>query len=332
MLLMSLLWFRVDAELAAQKETSLQPPEATRPIAARVDGQAIRTVRLQHELDRLQRTRQVRPAAQPALKAQLLGQVVDQLLILRYLEYSDQGARPVEIDLAIDNLQKRIEQQDQTLDQYLQDQGLNQAELRQKVAWQIGWARYLNRYLTEKNYQRYFEQHRREFDGTQLQVAHVLLKLNRDASDAVVKRQQDAMQQIRKQIESGKLSFSEAAKQFSQSPTGQRGGDLGWIQRNEPMPEQFSVAAFQLRKGEVSTPIQSPFGIHLIECREVKAGNKTWQQVRDPLKQAITKYLFEWSAQRQREQVRVEFTGAWPHFRPGTKTLVTTSPDVESRP
>ena len=210
---LSLLGFFAADQLLAQQESRVQRTATSNLIAARVDSRPIRILRLQHELARVQRTRKVRLEAQPALRAQLLEQAVNQLLVLRYLEYSDQAAPAAAIDLAVENLQKRIAQQDQTLEQYLKTQGLNSAELHQKVAWQIGWSRFLNRYLTEKNYQRYFEQHQREFDGTQLQVSHVLLKLSRDADVETVKRQQAAMAQLREQIQSGKLSFADCAKQ-----------------------------------------------------------------------------------------------------------------------
>ena len=206
------------AQLAAQQEAISQATATKQSVAARVDGQPISILRLEHELKRLQRTRAVRKPAQASLQAQLLDQVVNQLLVLGYLEYTEQGARSVEVDLAVENLQQRIKQRNETLDQYLQKQGLSEVELRQKIGWQISWSRYLNRYLTDKNYQSYFDDHQREFDGTRLRVAHVLLRVNEQASADMVQRQEQAIKEIRGQIVSGKLTFSEAAKKFSQSP------------------------------------------------------------------------------------------------------------------
>jgi len=301
-------------------------------VAARVDGQPITIRRLEHELKRVQRTRTVRKPAQATFRAQMLDQVVNQLLVLGYLEYTEQGAKAVEVDLAIENLQQRIKQRSETLDQYLQNQGLSQAELRQKIAWQIGWSRYLNRYLTEKNYRSYFDEHRREFDGTQLHVAHVLLRVSKQASADMVQRQEQAIKAIREQIVSGKITFSAAAQKFSQSPTGEQGGDLGWIERREPMSEEFSAAAFRLKPGEISLPIRSAFGFHLITCREIKPGKKEWQEVREVLREAITKYLFQWTAQQQHKRVGLEFTGAWPYFHPQSGDLVTSPVSLKTRP
>jgi len=305
-----------------QRANAQQEVESRQVVAARIEGQPISIRRLEHELKRAQKTRTVHEAAQANLRAQLLDQVVNQLLVLRYLEYRDQGVKAAEVDLAVDNLQQRIKQRKETLDQYLQKQGLGEAELRQKIGWQIGWSRYLNRYLTDKNYQSYFDDHRRDFDGTQLHVAHVLLRVSKQASAEEVQRQEQAITDIREQIVSGKLTFVEAAKKFSQSPTGSQGGDLGWIERRQPMSEEFSAAAFRLRQGELSPPIRTAFGFHLVTCREVKPGKKQWQQVRELLRQAITTYLFEWTAQQQRQRVELEFTGAWPYFHPQNGSLV----------
>jgi len=334
LLLLTLIGWELSVvrQLAAQQEAASQTSRTNQSVAARVDGQPIGTLRLEHELKRLQRTRPVRKQAQAALQAQLLDQVVNQLLILGHLEYTKQGARSVEVDLAMENLQKRIEQKEETLDQYLQKQGLSQLELRQKIGWQISWSRYLNRYLTEKNYESYFDQHRRDFDGTQLHVAHVLLTINQQADAEMVQRQERAIKQIREQIVSGKVTFAEAAKQFSQSPTAQQGGDLGWIERREPMSEEFSVAAFQLKKGEVSFPIRSPFGFHLIICLDMKAGDKNWQQAGEPLRKAIAGYLFQWTAQQQRKRVSLEFTGSWPYFHPHTRALVKSFVSLKTGP
>lgn len=317
---------------AVHQKVISQERELNQSVAARVDGQPISIRRLEHELKRVQRTRTVRKPAQATLQAQMLDQVVSQLLVLGYLEYTEQGAKAVEVDLAIGNIQQRIEQRSETLDEYVQKQGLSQAELRQKIAWQISWSRYLNRYLTEKNYQSYFDEHRREFDGTQLHVAHILLRVSKQASADMVQRQEQAIKEIREQIVSGKITFAAAAKKFSQSPTGEQAGDLGWIERREPMSEEFSAAAFRLKQGGISLPIRSSFGFHLITCHAIKPGEKQWQQVREVLREAITNYLFQWTAQQQRKRVGVEFTGAWPYFHPESGGLVTSPVSLKTRP
>ena len=127
--------------------------------------------------------------------------------------------------------------------------------------------------------------------------------------------------EIREEITSGKLSFEAAAEKYSQAPTAKWGGDVGFITRHNMMPEPFAQAAFGLQPEEVSPPVVTSFGVHLIKCAEVKEGKKQWTDVRDQLLPACTRYLFQWIAGRERGGATIEYTGSGPHFKPGTKEL-----------
>jgi parvulin-like peptidyl-prolyl isomerase len=72
----------------------------------------------------------------------------------------------------------------------------------------------------------------------------------------------------------------------------------------------------------VSPPIVTPFGLHLIECTDIKPGDKTWQQVRDVLAPAIAKSTFRRLADEVRSTVAVNYTGALPHLDSRTGRLV----------
>ncbi|BHF69226.1 Peptidyl-prolyl cis-trans isomerase NIMA-interacting protein 1 [Sparganum proliferum] len=64
-------------------------------------------------------------------------------------------------------------------------------------------------------------------------------------------------------IDSGKATFSEIATQYSDCSSAQNGGDLGFFGRGQ-MQKPFEDAAFQLRPGEMSGPVYTDSGIHLI--------------------------------------------------------------------
>jgi parvulin-like peptidyl-prolyl isomerase len=77
------------------------------------------------------------------------------------------------------------------------------------------------------------------------------------------------------------------------------------------MPEVFSATAFALDPGEISQPVVSPFGVHLIKCLAIKPGEQTWQDVRGDLYQAVSRYLFRWAAERQRPLATIEIAPAY---------------------
>lgn len=83
------------------------------------------------------------------------------------------------------------------------------------------------------------------------------------ASHVLVKTRKEAVQ-IKKDIQSGNITFEDAARQYSLCPSGQRGGDLGFFNRRQ-MVQQFSDTAFDLKVGEISDPVGTQFGWHIIK-------------------------------------------------------------------
>ncbi len=92
---------------------------------------------------------------------------------------------------------------------------------------------------------------------------------------------------IAKEINDG-LSFEEAATKYSCCPTNVVGGDLGYFERGKMVPE-FEAAAFNMKIGEVSDPVKTEFGYHIIKLVDKKEGTvRTFDEVKDQLKQQLT--------------------------------------------
>ena len=85
---------------------------------------------------------------------------------------------------------------------------------------------------------------------TQVRASHLLVQT------------EEEVKKIREEIVNGK-DFAEAAREVSLCPSGKQGGDLGFFGRGRMVPE-FEQAAFTLPVGEVSQPIQTQFGWHLL--------------------------------------------------------------------
>jgi peptidyl-prolyl cis-trans isomerase SurA len=80
----------------------------------------------------------------------------------------------------------------------------------------------------------------------------------------------ERLSELRKRIVSGQTSFEAAAKEFSQDGSAAQGGDLGWTTPGQFVPE-FESAMEKLQPGEISEPLISRFGAHLIQLRERKS-------------------------------------------------------------
>jgi len=294
---------------------------ATAVAVARVNGRPIYAAEVRREMARALGDCKIEPSAEPIVQAQTLSQLIDRRLVLGYLLRSKTYLSEQDVTLAVERFEKQLAGQGVTLKDFLAKTGIDLATLKQELAWKVGWKRYLDRRLTDENLKKFFDAHRRDFDGTQIRAEQILLRVkSADDQDAVAEAVSRAAA-IRREIESGHTTFAEAAKKHSQSPSAEQGGELGFITRRDSMPEAFSRAAFALKEGEISEPVVSPFGVHLIQCLEVKPGKKTWQEVRGQLEPAAARFVFDWIASRERPAAKIEFTGAMPHFKPGTNEL-----------
>jgi peptidyl-prolyl cis-trans isomerase SurA len=116
--------------------------------------------------------------------------------------------------------------------------------------------------------------------------------------------------ETRKQITSGKLSFSDAARKLSQDVTAQQGGDLGWISPGMFVPE-FEEVMNKLQDNEISQPVVSRFGVHLIQLEQRRRAELSPQQVREAVRSQLRRARYEdayrtW-AQDVRGRAYVEF-------------------------
>jgi parvulin-like peptidyl-prolyl isomerase len=249
----------------------------------------------------------------PAVEAELaparavaLDACIQRALVLQELIAQRKAASPAEVDVAVTRLKKELAARDTTWEKHLAKQGLSDAEMRTELRWGLSWDAYLKEQLSDPNLERYFQRHAREFDGTKLRVAHILWKTSTSDDAAAIEKLKDQADAVRQEIMAGKLTFAAAAEKHSQAPTAKQGGDIGLIERRAPMPESFNKAAYALAVGEVSPPVQTAFGIHLVTCLETQPGQRKWQEARDDLRSAVTRYLFDWLAERRKEQVKVE--------------------------
>jgi len=116
----------------------------------------------------------------------------------------------------------------------------------------------------------------------QTKVRHILARVNEIASEAEAKARID---RIRDRLETG-AKFDEQAKINSEDPSSSKGGELGWIGPGDTVPE-FEQAIGRLKPGELSQPVRSPFGWHLIQVTERRTQDVTQDRKRDQARNAL---------------------------------------------
>lgn len=124
-------------------------------------------------------------------------------------------------------------------------------------------------------------------------VRHILITLPEGAGEDEVAAARKKAQALRQRIENGE-SFQALAKEYSQDPgSAAQGGDLGFIGRGMMEPD-FEQAAFSLEAGQVSEPVLTSFGFHIIRVDEIRPQQaKPFEAVRDELLQAYRRDMAE---------------------------------------
>ena len=94
-------------------------------------------------------------------------------------------------------------------------------------------------------------------EASQVAAKHILVSTEQEAKDLLTK------------IRNGEETFEDAARKFSKCPSKMNGGDLGFFGKNM-MVKEFETAAFALNVGEISEPVKTQFGWHLIKVYDKK--------------------------------------------------------------
>ncbi|MFW5431659.1 MAG: peptidylprolyl isomerase [Methylophilaceae bacterium] len=116
----------------------------------------------------------------------------------------------------------------------------------------------------------------------QTRTRHILIKLNEVVSEQEAKQKMDS---LKERLDNGD-KFEDLARQYSEDGSANNGGDLGWVNPGDTVPE-FEQAMNELALEETSEPIRSPFGWHIIQVLERRKQDMTEDAARVKARRAI---------------------------------------------
>jgi peptidyl-prolyl cis-trans isomerase C len=279
------------------------PAAATGPAAV-VNGVPVPEAAVQRDLQRVAPDR--RDEARPAV----LDYLVENVLIDQHLQQLPKYAvDKKEVDKAFEELRGELKAQGKDVADVLKFRNQTEAELRDEIAAELRWDKYRNEQATDAKLQELFDKEKDLFDGTMVRARHILLtppaddpkkieeakaelrKIKQDveakAAAGLAKLPADADKLARetKRRELIDEAFAAAAKEKSQCPSKDQGGDVGSFQRAGLKAEPFSKAAFALQPYQMSDVVTTQFGLHLILATERKAGlDVKFADVKDDVK------------------------------------------------
>ncbi len=236
-------------------------------IVAKVGGHTLTVEQFNQQVKQLPPQLQMALMQRPALKKQFLDRWVQ--LTLLALAARDSGLdKKKDIKLQIDEAANSI---------------LARAYMREKIdAEDIK--------VSDKEVEEYYKLHKDKYKEKEaVKARHILVKVDKDGDKKAWSAAEKKAEMIREKAVKGS-DFAALAKEYSDDPGSKsNGGDLGFFTRGRMVPE-FEKAAFSLKKGEISQPVKTAFGYHVIKLEDKKKGHqKTLDEVREEIRQELLK-------------------------------------------
>jgi peptidyl-prolyl cis-trans isomerase C len=206
-------------------------------------------------------------------REQIIANLIDQQLL--YQEAAGRGfqAAPGEVEEGIADIQSQFASNQEYLDA-LAAQGFTEETLREDMEVYFALNHFVEESflpgfpVTNAEVEAFYNENPDSFTEipAQVRASHILIRVDdfNDAAETAADLQK--ARDILERLEGGE-DFAALAMEFSESPEGREGGDLGFFERGM-MVEEFEEAAFALAPGELSGVVQSSFGFHIIRVEE----------------------------------------------------------------
>ncbi len=219
-------------------------------------------------------------------------QVVDRMVTAEVL-YQEAAAQKIKADdkEVLDQMDK-IAKSFPSPEEYkkgLKEQGVNEKDLKRDIGKNLAIRRLLDEKVTnslkveEAEAKKYYDEHTKDFDRPEMVKArHIILLVDKGADEAKKAEIKKKMEGIQAELKAG-AKFEDLAKKNSQDGSAEHGGDLGFFPKGA-MVKEFEEAVWNMKPGEVSGIVTTPFGLHLIKFEERKApGSIPYAEMKDDL-------------------------------------------------
>jgi len=301
--------------------TAASRAEIVDRIVATIDGEPVTLVELESFAEQARRRAGASGEGLPGTDQRaLLDELVLERIIKKQIEAQGLAATDQQIDTYIRSIRERNDLTEAQLKQALEQQGLTWEQYREQVRSDIERANLINKEIRSKvnvspeEVERYYKAHPGEHGGASGASVRVRL-LSRlvpagASSDEKAAVRAEA-ERIHGEAASGK-DFAELARQHSQGPAADEGGDLGEIEPSQ-MQEEFATAAAGLKPGQVSPVVETTTGYHILKVEKRSEGKSSQpsaeatEAIREKLyREAMEERYDRWLKQDLRARHHVE--------------------------
>jgi len=236
-------------------------------------------------------SRRIPEESWPVVRDRYIEILIDRALLKQFLKSRKLTASRLLVDQHIARVEKLIRRENLDVDEVLKSLGYTRQTFREEVALPLTWKAHASLVITQQALEKYWQQQKSHFDGTEVHAAHIVRKVADDTSAAGIEVIRKSLADLRDAVVSGETSFAEAAAEYSDSPSKKNGGDLGRFPFSGRMPLELTRVAFGLKVGEISAPFQTQFGIHILTVTAITSGELTLEDARPELFDALSEQL-----------------------------------------
>jgi parvulin-like peptidyl-prolyl isomerase len=306
-------------------------------VAATVNGQPISEMAVQRAL------KGIAAAQRNQVREEILNLLIDNALVEQYLQQMRVEIAEADVAKRLEEIKAEAKKENKDFEAKLQESQLTVDELRGFIRADLRWESFCAKQADEAKLKAYFDANKEMFDGSQVRARHILLAVPGSGATHVSDPKADAeaaakLQGFKRQIEAeiaaglAKLppeadnlarekerarltegSFATMAKKESACPSKEMGGDVGWFGRAGAMVEPFSRAAYACKPHQITDPVKTQFGYHLILVTERKPGKEPkYEDIKPEVKNIYGEKLREAVVIMMRQRAKIEIAAARP--------------------
>lgn len=290
----------------ADASASASPLGLKDPVAV-VNGEPVSLKELQEAFDTAVKSSGINTAdLTDAQKIEGYRQLLDELIVDKLIA---KQAATVEVSQAdIDAEVAKIKKQfptEEDFNKQLAQVGQSPEKVNETIKKMLQQQRWVESQVANKivvspeDAQKFYNDNKQEFqEGASVKASHVLIRVDENAPEDVVKAKQAEAAKVAALASKKGADFAALAKQYSEEPGAKEsGGDLGFFTKDRMVPE-FAEAAFSQKVGQVSQPVRTQFGWHVIKVTDTKPAH---QLSFDEVKDELVNYL---KRNKQREAIQ----------------------------
>lgn len=236
-------------------------------------------------------------------KQSILKQLVDKELLAQ--EIKKQNISVTEEAMATEYADyKKMFRTDENYERYLKTSGTTEEAIKENIQHNLA----VNRLLEEKGglkvaeaeVKKYYDDNLSRYEiKEQVRASHILVKVAQGADKKTEDEAKKKAEQIYKDATKPGADFAELAKKHSEGPTAPRGGDLSYFQRGRMVPE-FDAVVFDMKVNDISKPVRTQFGWHVIQLTDKKEGR---QRPYDEVRESIEKLLINKNSRQAKAEM-----------------------------